>query len=460
VLFSILLAACGDDDDAGDDVASPTIEAVETETETEKATAGETSTSAATVEATATTSATTLPSTVSPTTDDSEPTEPAAAGSPTEGTTNPTVETGSPTASALTEDEQALIDVLLSPSDLPNEWIEQSRSVPEDSDDLGFCNSGDFPRKDEQIAQVEVEMQSSDSASSLLQNLTEFEEDVAIEAMTFVRDAYSCTEFTDDDGTVISVAPADIDELGDETFGVTVSFQFADESDIQTDFIFVRVAGLISIVTVLELNNYDPARTFQVAEIAVDKMRTALGQTIGLESEQEALIGALISQNDLPQGWNVLSPAAPTDPEGWTGLCDASVNPDASNSVARVSVDFYEGPADTDATVQQVITAYPSGGGEAAMAYERDSVDCTEWTTGDVTIGLSPADYAANADSIFAVTYAFDDPDAGSVAGNWIALQVGDLVANIIYTDPEGVDPELVQNVIDTAVERMKAAIT
>lgn len=449
-LFTVLVAACGDDDD-GESDASPT---------TSSSTAA---TSAPTegAEATATTPATTPTTAASPTSADSasEPTKPASLATPTapsEDTADPTEVSGSPTATSLTEDEQALMDVLLTPNDLPGEWNEESRTVPEDDDDPGFCDSGEFPRADEQIAQVEVEMQSGDNTSFILQNLTEFEEDVAVEAMEFARSSFTCSEFTDDEGTVFTIEPADTPELGDESFGIKVGFPVAGAGELQGDFVFVRVAGLISIVTVLEFDNYDPERTAQVAEIAADKMSVASGQTVGLEPEQEALILALITQGDLPQGWNVLSTASPTDPEGWTGLCDAPVNPDATSAIARVSVDFYEGLTDNDATVQQVITAYPTGDGGAALEYERDSVDCTEWTTGETTIALTPAEYASDADETFAVTFSYEDEQAGTVSGNWIVLQVGDFVSNIIYTDPEGVDPGLAQEIIDMAVDRMQ----
>jgi hypothetical protein len=446
VLFASLVAACGDDDDDTDN-ATPTA-----------ANVAPTATTSDEPEATATEPEATATTATSPTASAGAATETTDKATPTEAAVEPTESSGSPTATALTPDEQAIMAVLLSPNDLPGEWNELRREVPADDeeDNPGFCGSGEFPRADEKIAQVEVEMQAGDNARFILQNLTEFEEETAVEAMAFARDSFSCSEFTDEDGTTIRVEPADAEDLGDESFAMKVTFPVSDAGELAGDIYFVRIGGLISIATVLEVGSYDPDMTAQVAEIATDKMSDAAGKTVGLEDEQEALITALITQSDLPQGWNVLSAASPTDPEGWTGLCDAPVNPDASAAVSRVSVDFYEGLSDKDATVQQVITAYPTGGGDSAMDYERDSVDCTDWTTGQTTISLTSANYASDADDTFAVEFAYEDEQAGKVSGNWIVVQVGDFVANIIYTDPEGVDPDLAQDIIDAAVDRMQ----
>jgi hypothetical protein len=443
VLVVAIAAACGDDDDA--DQATTTVAPAEPSaapTEVARDSDPATPTDAATVTATATT--------------EQAPTESAVGGSPTVETSESTSTPGSPTAQALTEAEQALMAVLLSPADLPNEWNELRRTVPEDSDDPGFCDSGEFPRADEQLAQVEVELQSSDNAAFVLQNLTEFEEQVAVEAMQFARDSFSCSEFTDDEGTVFAIEPADDPGLGDESLAIKVGFQVADAGELQGNFVFMRVGGLVSILTVLELDNYDPERTEQFAGIAADKMVRAAGTTVGLDPADETLIEGLITQSDLPQGWNVLSTASPTDPEGWTGLCGATVNPGSAEATARVSVDFYEGLGNTDATVQQVITAYPADLSDAAMQWEIDSVNCTEWTAGSTTIALEPTEYSSDAGELFAVTFTYQDERAGDVTGNWIVIQVADFVSNLIYTDPEGIDAALAQELIDAAVRRMQ----
>ena len=59
-------------------------------------------------------------------------------------------------------------------------------------------------------------------------------------------------------------------------------------------------------------------------------------------------------------------------------------------------------------------------------------------------------------DGLFATHFAFTR-DGNQVEGKWIAMRVDDLVANLIYTDPEAFDIEFVHEAVEAMVEKMES---
>lgn len=385
------------------------------------------------------------------------------AGTPTE---SPTALAQSPSASPTTEptieptqtytpEQTALLDVLLAPGDLPDGWQQRTADVPEANDSPGLCGAPPFPRASEQVAEVEAEYQSADNTSFILQNLTQFPEDVAVETMQYLRDSIDCDEFTDDSGTTFTISPADVPDLGDEAYAVNVSFPVADAGDLTGQFVYIRTGGLISIVSYLTLGELEPAQVEEIAGIATAKMVAVADDDGGSIQEEADLLGALLSADDFPAGWQLISPAGISDPSRWSPLCGAEPFSGINDAVARVSANFFDSASEDAAAVQQVIQQFPPELVEQAMAYERESASCQEWDANGTTISLSPAELPEFGDESFSVTYTYEDAARGEVQGTWIVIRSGNLISHIIYTNPEQVDSALVEQIGQAAAEKM-----
>lgn len=385
----------------------------------------------------------------------SVPATPATSGMTPDSspTTVPTVE---PTQT-YTAEQTALLDVILAPSDLPEGWQQLQAGVPEDNDDPGLCGAPRFPRADERVAEVEAEYQSPNSDAFVLQNLTQFPEDVAVEAIQYLRDSVDCDEFTDESGTTFNLSPADAPDLSDEAFAVNVSFRVPDAGDLTGQFIYVRTGGLTSIISYLTLGELDAAQVEEIASIATEKMAAVAADDGGTIQEEADLLGVLLTVNDFPDGWQPISPSGVSDASGWVPLCGAEPFVGINDALARVSANFFDSSAEDSAAVQQVIEQFPPELVEQAMAYERESASCQQWNVGESEISLAPTGLPEFGNESLAVTYTYQDATRGEVQGIWIVIRSGDLISHIVYTDPEAADTAFIEGLARRAVSRMEA---
>jgi hypothetical protein len=381
-------------------------------------------------------------------------TEPTATSEPVD----PTATSGanaSPSPGAFTDAEAALLDLLLSAGDLSGEWDQLRVEAPERDEGSGICGAERFPGADERIAEVEVEYQSSDGSRFVLQNLTEFPEEVAAAAMDHVRETATCSEWTDESGVEFQIEPKDAPQVGDDAHALRVSFQVADAGTLEGDFTFIRVGGYVTIVTTLELGGYDPEDSANVAALAVAKLNARTAESI-TESEA-ALIGKLLSLDDMPGDWDQLAAAHRSDPESWTGLCDAELFAAADQAIARVAVDLYEGFEEESASLQQLLVLYPPEIAAEAFQHELDSADCDDFSRGGVEVELDvePA-FPTLGDESFATRFRFESDDE-TAEGLWIVIRSGDALTTLIFTDPDALDDSEVEELARIAVEKLEA---
>ncbi len=406
---------------------------------------------------------TTLSQNVTPTTSD---TSSATAVGPTTPTTTAndsataTVDSiASPGTGAFTDAEAALIDLLLSAGDLDGDWNQLRVEAPALSESPGICNAPRFPRADERIAEVEVEYQSADGARFVLQDITQFPEEVAVEAMEYVRESATCPEWTDDTGTVFKLSPAEAPQLGDDSHAIHIAFEVADAGTLEGDFVFSRVDGYVTIVTTLALGEYDPMFSNNVAQLAVRKIDTLVGTGKNVTDEESTLIGGLLSLDDFSEDWDQINEAHRSEPESWQGLCNSDPFPDSEDAIARVGVEFFEGFESDSATMMQLLIAYPTGLVETAFEYEQDAASCDSFSSGQTKITLTPdTNVQSLGDESFAVGFAFDN-DGNTVEGYWIVIRVADMMSTLIYTDPTDLSVAEVERIATDAVDRMESIV-
>ncbi|MDP8909859.1 MAG: hypothetical protein M3N47_12270 [Chloroflexota bacterium] len=359
------------------------------------------------------------------------------------------------TPEAYTSVQAALAEVLLQRGELPGAWTRLRQVAVADAPKPGLCGAEPFSDADSKVAEVETEYQSEDNSTFVVQNLAEYPESVAEQAIEYIRESVDCEHFTDSSGLTVELSEAEAPEVGDDAFAVQASFQAADAGRLQGEFIYIRVGGLLASLSYLTAGEYDRAAILEIAEIVADKME-ATGGTVRFSLVEQALISGLLEPEDLDRGWRVLDSAGVSDAEGWRPLCGADPFGNFDELSARVSVLLGEDQGDDDAaTIQQVISAYPSSVADDALEYERQSATCEQWTTGETTITLSASQLSGLDDDLFAAHFAFMQ-DGNKVEGEWIAVRVNDLVANIIYTDPASFDAEQAQEIVEAAIEEME----
>lgn len=443
VLLTALLVACG----GGNDDASPTPTPLATtassqETPSPANAPNATSTSAPDASAT---SASTPPAT------GTSSGSPTVSSTPDAGAT-PTVTS---TPSSYTPEQAALVKVLLTSQDLPGVWALLSQTAPDTSDQPGLCGAEPFNDASTRIAEVETQYQSSDNTSFVVQNLVEYPEGVAGDALEAIRDSVTCEEFTDSSGLVVSVEETVAPEVGDESFAVHVSFQASDAGLLEGDFVYVRVGEMLTTISHLTFGEYDRNAVDDVVAAAVEKMESA-GGSVGFTPQEQAVIATLLTESDLPSEWRALSLPGVSDPDAWRPLCGVSLFRNRDESLARVSVSFAEGTGPEDATLQQIITAYPNDVIDDAIQFEQASGTCDEWESGGSTITLSPAELPPVGDTMFVTRFSFEDRDGATVDGLWIAVRVDTLLLNLIYTDPQGLDTDFAEQLAADAVDKME----
>lgn len=381
----------------------------------------------------------------------SSPTTSAAASPATSPAT-------SPTAGTFNDDEAALIDLLLSAGDLSGDWNQVSLQAPQLDGSPGICNAPRFPRAGERVAEIEVQYQSADGARFVLEDVTQFPEDVAVEAMAYVRDTSTCANWTDDTGTVFEISPVQAPQIGDESRALRVAFQVADAGKLEGEFVFFRIGGYLTIVTTLTLAQYDQAFSNDTASLAASKIDSLVGAGDNVTGEESALMARLLTLDQLGADWDQPQPAHRSEPQSWTGLCNAALFPDSDKAIARVAAEFSQGFEAASATLTQLAVAYPAGVAESAFDYEEEAAACGSFERGDAKITLERDNaFAALGDESFAIRFAYDN-NGKPVNGYWIVFRSGNAVSTLLYTDPTEITADDVEAIASAAAKQLIAA--
>lgn len=279
VLLGVLLAACGGDD------ADPTATVAPLAATATVAPAEAEPTATATEEP-AEPTATEVPPT--PTTEPTvEPTatatEPAA--TPTTAATatvEPTEDAAAPTGETDIESdpvvEAALLDMLLTEEELPEEYLEVfSGPVGVSGDGLEFCNEPSFSSPENRLASVEAEFERNpDFGPFLLQSLTAYPDDVATEAFDYVRTITSnCADWEDEDGLTYYIEVIEMPDYGDESHGLSMTFEVVEGIEAEVRFSLARFGGVLLAMGYIVVFDGDFAEFDSIVELAVDKIEAA-----------------------------------------------------------------------------------------------------------------------------------------------------------------------------------------
>jgi hypothetical protein len=281
LLVSVLLAGCGGDDPEPT-VTPPPAEATATppavaEVETPTVVPATPTTEPAPPTATATQVAptATLEPAATSTVEPTATTAPVATATADPTATEPLpVPTNEPDADA----EAALLAMVVTEDELPEGWtlFQVGPSISE-SGGLTFCNAESFSRPGERLAAVDAEFERDPVVGPfLLQSLTAYPEETAIEAFDYSREiTSSCDEWTDEDGLTYQLSVEERPGYGDESYGLRMTFEAPGTGKIVTDFTLVRIGGLLLALGHLGIDELDTEEFTVITGTVVDKIEAS-----------------------------------------------------------------------------------------------------------------------------------------------------------------------------------------
>lgn len=178
----------------------------------------------------------------------------------------------------MSEAETALMDMLLTVEDLPEGW--SLIGAGPDEPNVGgqtFCGLDQFSRPEAVAGIVEAEFAVDPNMGPLLlQRITAYPEDVAIEAFEHGRGVLdACTEWTDEDGTTFRISRVEVEPLGDESMGITIAYDVEGFATIYGNYYLSRIGGILVIINHLGVGELPFEEIMPFATTAIERIQSA-----------------------------------------------------------------------------------------------------------------------------------------------------------------------------------------
>lgn len=389
------------------------------------------------------------------------PTSPAATRTATRAPEATPTPRPSPTPTAVPDPsavESALLAMLPAGDSLPAGWsLVSSGPVRGRSGGTLLCGVDPFPGASEKMAEVEAEYQRDDptAAASVLQDVVSFPEPVAIEAMAWARQTITCREWTDEDGTAVTLAPFEDAGIGDESLATTFTVTSGGGDRVDGRWFLVRRGGLIATIAYLGSDATTPGVSEAVTAAAVqllDPERVAAA-TID-PAVQSTLLGLLLRAGDIGQDW-MKTASGPTPSGSQSAICGVGPFAESDGKLGDITARFEDGSSGM--AVEQRIVAYPAASVQSVMDAARAAMSCGEWVdpSGSAYFLDAPEPVDLSADGAM-TTFTVDGPDGGY--GALYVVRVGAIVTSITFRSPDPLAPENVMAVVRRAIELIQAA--
>jgi hypothetical protein len=162
--------------------------------------------------------------------------------------------------------------LLLTESELGEDWSTSLIEIPDDTDRYGVCDAEPFPEEFGALAEVSIEIERDPNMGPFLwHSITVLAEGDGAAAMEFIRESTSCTEW-EDEGDVIAVEQIPVSELGDDAYAVIAMLDNEEFGMVQVEFLFVQTGDVISVIGYALQGEIDPAEVESYAQTAVAKL--------------------------------------------------------------------------------------------------------------------------------------------------------------------------------------------
>lgn len=354
--------------------------------------------------------------------------------------------------------ESALLAMLPAGDSLPAGWsLVSSGPVRDRSGGTLLCGVDPFPGASAKMAEVEAEYQRDDpaAAASVLQDVVAFSEPVAIEAMNWARQTITCREWTDEDGTSVTLAPFEDAGIGDESLATTFTVTSGGGDRVDGRWFLVRRGGLIATIAYLGSDASTPSVSEAVADAAVQLLDPEQIAAAAIDpAVQSALLGLLLRTGDIGQDW-MKTASGPTPAGSQPEFCGVGPFSASDGKLGDIIARFEEGSSGM--AIEQRIVAYPSGSVQSVMDAARDAMSCGEWVdpSGSTYVLDAPEPLGLSAEGAM-TSFTVDGPDGGF--GALYVVRVGAIVTSITFRSPDPLAPENVMAVVRRAIELIQAA--
>lgn len=350
--------------------------------------------------------------------------------------------------------ESALLAMLPAGDSLPDDWtLVASGPVRSRSGATLLCGVDSFPGSDEKLAEVEAEyLRTGLTSASVLQDVVAFPESVAVEAMAWARQTIVCDEWTDADGTTVSLDPFEDAGVGDESLSTTITIT-TDGDQVSGRWFFVRKGGLIATIAYLGSDATTAGVADAVVANAVGLLDPARAAAAALDpAVQSALLEVVLRPSDIGDGWAKTASGPTPSLVKVPLLCGAPLFDESSGALGDVTARFEHGSS--GASVTQRLVAYPANRVVDVMGDARAAIACGELDGPDGAIYqlAPPAPVALDADGVTATFVG----DAGY--GALSVVRVGAVITTITIFSPEPLSTDDTHEVAARAVEHLRDA--
>ncbi|HMM43368.1 MAG TPA: hypothetical protein PKA95_15860, partial [Thermomicrobiales bacterium] len=305
-------------------------------------------------------------------------------------------------------------------------------------------------------AEVEAEYQRDDpvAAASVLQDIVAFSEPVAIEAMAWARQAITCREWTDKDGTSVELAPFEDAGIGDESLATTFTVTSGGDR-VDGRWFLVRRGGLIATIAYLGSDATTPGVSEAVTAAAVQLLDPERVAAAAIDpAVQSTLLGLLLRAGDIGPDW-IKTASGPTPAGSQPEFCGVGPFAESDGKLGDITARFEDGSSGM--AVEQRIVAYPAASVQSVMDAARAAMSCGEWVDpfGSTYFLDAPEPVDLSADGAM-TTFTVDGPDGGY--GALYVVRVGAIVTSITFRSPDPLAPENLMAAVRRAIELIQAA--
>lgn len=178
-----------------------------------------------------------------------------------------------------------------------------------------------------------------------------------------------------------------------------------------------------------------------------------------LSAVDAALMRVLLTDDDLPDGWEADEAAGPAEADNTDGeeLCAVEGFPDEEFATGQVSALYFHESDENLLVLLQKVWAFDDDRAASAFAYWQNASDCGEWIEDEETTYTieSVTDPGLGGES-FAVRITFDAVDEGPAQGDYTFVRSGDVLMLIAYIGTGSADFTVLADPIETANERLQ----
>lgn len=174
---------------------------------------------------------------------------------------------------------------------------------------------------------------------------------------------------------------------------------------------------------------------------------------------QDGLIAMLLSEDDLPEGWEFYTAGPAGEAAGGITFCDVPPFDNQGNRLGAVEAEFDQHPQEGPFLLQH-IAAYPEEVAQEAFNYLRETMNgCSTWTDDDGTgVSQQIVDVPALGDESLGIHMTLQTPAGEAAMAEFTFVRLEGLLLTLVWLTLDEVDTVQFNEILETAISRMEAS--